>query len=300
MGYPEQWNKRSGIPKREQGMEQPISMAEVALKYARMGFHVFPLAENGKIPLKASHGLLDATTDPLLIEAAWSSNANLNIGLRTGKESGIIVVDIDPRNNGNEHFDQLQRRYGRCASTLLVRTPRGGIHRYYQHPKDQEYGSPIGLDGLSGIDVRSEGAYVLLPPSTLFAGKAQYKWVKEDFPIAKTPDWLLKLIAKSSQVQTTEISVPYQIRREGNFEAKSDKWLLDAIGRATPGNRNRTLFEMLLQERDDGKSEAEATRDALFFASQVSTSEHPFSDREALATVKSVFRRPPRPPATRR
>src|SRR5205807_10537912 len=105
---------------------------------------------------------------------------------------------------------------------LLVRTPRGGIHRYFEHPKDQEYGNAVQLDRLPGLDIRADNAYVLLPPSTLFAGKAQYRFVKEDFLIAKTPVWLFKFIVN-------HISSSHEIASssQGNHisERPSEKWL---------------------------------------------------------------------------
>lgn len=187
-------------------------MVEVALGYAARGWLCFPL--NGKIPFKGTNGLKDASTDPILIQAMWGMYPNGNIGLRTGKESGIIVLDIDARHNGFENIEELQRRYGKLPSTLLSRTARGGIHRFYEYPKGNEtetFKSTVQLDGLPGLDIRADGGYCVLPPSTLFGGKASYKWVKSDFPIAKSPGWLLDLIAKTSQSQPERLG---EIRRD--------------------------------------------------------------------------------------
>src|SRR5688500_10923374 len=89
-------------------------MAEVlewALRYAERGFHVFPChsvktdgvctcgdvacEHIGKHP-RTKHGLKDASRDKAQIEKWFGPEAKLsNIAIRTGKVSGITVVDID-------------------------------------------------------------------------------------------------------------------------------------------------------------------------------------------------------------
>jgi Bifunctional DNA primase/polymerase, N-terminal len=266
-----------------------IPMVQHALSYARNGWPVFPLA--GKVPYKETRGYKDATTDPLLIEAAWASHPTANIGLPTGAVSGLIVVDIDPRHNGNQHLEALQQRYGKLPATRLSRTAHGGIHRLYQHPRDgNSYTNAIELDGLSGIDIRGDGGYIVLPPSKLY-GKLSYRWVREDFPIAKAPVWLLTLITKAQHE-----TIPHERR----FAAPTgEKWFLAALQRAREGNRNQVGFQLACQLRDDGVSEAEAREIVRSYAAQVTQGKTPYTEREALASVRSAYKRPPREPARR-
>lgn len=274
---------------RKEPEPQPIHpMVEVALGYAARNWCVFPL--QGKIPFKGTNGLKDGTTDPLLIQAMWSMYPNANIGLQTGRASGIIILDIDPRHNGNNNLDELQRRYGKLPSTLLSRTPRGGIHRYYRHPKDGEYGNAVQLDGLPGLDVRGDNGYVVIPPSTLFGGKAQYKWVKSDFPIAKAPQFLLELLKKKQSFQT-ESQYP---------TSKGDKWLESALQRASEGNRNAVGFYLACQLRDDGISESEARSILLEYAHSVQQGKTVYREAEALASLRSAYSRSRRDPARRK
>lgn len=267
------------------------NMLDHALKYAARGWNVFALAKNGKIPIAGSHGLKDGTTDPILIEAMWASSPEANIGLKTGKESGIIIVDIDPRNNGNENLEELQKRYDKLPSTLLSRTPRGGTHRYFRHPLDgQSYGNAIELDKLSGIDVRGDNGYAVLPPSRI--NKLSYKWVRSEFPIAPTPTWLLALIKKDQKE-----AIPQQ---ERNYSPNGEKWLSEALSRATHGNRNGVGFWLSLQLRDDGISQAEAEQILLAYSEKVPQGDQPYKTNEAIASVRSAYRRQARPPARRR
>ena len=90
-----------------------------ALSYARLGWPVIPLHypvggggcscnnpacdSPAKHPIGklVPHGLKDATTDEELIRQWWARYPQANIGIRTGAESGLVVLDIDPHNGGD-------------------------------------------------------------------------------------------------------------------------------------------------------------------------------------------------------
>src|ERR1035437_1936614 len=97
-------------------------LKKVALWYAKNGFPVFPIhsapggicscgdpshSPTGKDPGKAgkhprtTHGFIDATTDQGQIEIWWTKWPDSNIAIPTGKKTGTLVVDIDPRNDGD-------------------------------------------------------------------------------------------------------------------------------------------------------------------------------------------------------
>ena len=92
------------------------STREAAIAYAERGLKVFPLhsvvdgvctcgmkecGSPGKHP-KTPRGVKDATCDRQELESLWKDNSN--VGIATGSESGIIVVDIDVP-NGEESLD---------------------------------------------------------------------------------------------------------------------------------------------------------------------------------------------------
>jgi len=83
-------------------------MKEIALSYAERGWKVFPLhavvdgqctcgvqscADAGKHP-KLPNGVLGASSAPAQV-AEWFDGAPANIGIATGRESGLTVVDVD-------------------------------------------------------------------------------------------------------------------------------------------------------------------------------------------------------------
>jgi putative DNA primase/helicase len=145
---------------------------DAALDYAAGGWPVFPLAPGRKKPAisieEGGHGFHDATTDAAQIRAWWKRWPRANIGMPTGQASGIVVVDVDPRNGGDVSALHL-------PATRTVRTPSGGYHYYFTVPDGMS--APKDNTGKlgRGIDFLGDGAYVVLPPSALEEG-AGYGW----------------------------------------------------------------------------------------------------------------------------
>jgi len=266
-----------------------LPLQDAALYYASHGWPVFPLA--GKIPYEGMHGHRDATTDRAALQALWSEHPKANIGLATGKGSGVLVVDMDvPK--GYFGLKELQERYGRLPPTRTVHTASGGLHYYFHYPQDSNtYPNTVGLTDRIGVDIRAEGGYVVLPPSKLY-GRLSYSWTAFDTPIADLPDWLRALLPTKGEHR----QFPHDLR----FASPSgEKWLMEAVDRATEGNRNQHGFWLACQLRDDGLSQEQATRMILLYANRVSQEKNPYTSQEAVKSVKSAYGRLPRPPAQR-
>ena len=74
-------------------------------------------------------GVKDATTDRTIIKAWWNRWPNANIGVATGRRSGILVLDVDGK-VGKAYLEKLQAEHGRLPKTVTVKTGRGR-HRYF-------------------------------------------------------------------------------------------------------------------------------------------------------------------------
>lgn len=152
------------------------STKEAALAYARRGWKVIPL--RGKVP-RNGNGSKGGTTDPKIIEAWWNGIENPNVGIVTGKESGLVVLDIDIHKvDGLKTLADLERKYGPIPSTLQVKTGGGGIHFYFQYPKEGKVPGRIGI--FPGIDIKSDGGYVVAPPSLHPDTHRPYEWIPRD------------------------------------------------------------------------------------------------------------------------
>jgi hypothetical protein len=163
---------------------------EWALFYASRGWKVFPLhsvnggrcscgnpdcGSPGKHP-RTEHGFNDASIQPQQIRDWWRRWPDANIGIATGAVSGIVVLDVDPRNGGDASDVKLQNEFPEAFANLFkVRSGSGGTHRYFQHP---------GRDVLCranfrpGIDVRGDGGFVVAPPSSHVKGR--YRFLRDN------------------------------------------------------------------------------------------------------------------------
>ena len=110
---------------------------QTALGYAGLDWAVLPLhspredgscscgdedcSSPGKRPY-THRGLHDASTDPDQIRRWWREWPDANVGIRTGAESGLIVLDVDPDHGGDESLAKLEAPYGPLPATVQQRT----------------------------------------------------------------------------------------------------------------------------------------------------------------------------------
>jgi hypothetical protein len=212
---------------------------EAALEYARIGVPVFPcrIRPEGKKKAKSPYppnGFKDASTGTEQIKCWWANHPDAIIGMPTGKISGLIVIDIDPRHGGDHSFQGLIDEHGKLPETLTAITGGGGTHYYFRCPNTEIRCSNSKL--ASGVDVKADGGYVILPPSGHESGKS-YFW-DGDFAldaVAEMPQWLLKLIETASQKKTPASSA------DGNDIQESER--NDALASLAGTMRNRGMGE---------------------------------------------------------
>ncbi|MEW6349725.1 MAG: DUF927 domain-containing protein [Thermodesulfobacteriota bacterium] len=147
----------------------------------------------GKHPL-TRNGAKDATLDEAQILEWWSWKPLANVGIATGPESGLLILDIDG-DEGRQNLQELIGTLGDLPPTLGVRTGSGGQHVYLRYPSHIEVGTARG-DLPPKIDVRGDGGFVVAPPSVHLSG-GYYTWIANpsDCP-AECPEWLLKIITR--------------------------------------------------------------------------------------------------------
>ncbi len=164
------------------------ALLETALRYAELGYPVFPCAPGTKTPL-TEHGFHDATTDADQIEAWWAQHPSANIGVAT---QGLAVIDID--GTGNPWLAGDHDRMFDLAAAPMAITPRGGSHRVFRQPAGKNWRCTEGRLAAK-VDTRADGGYIVAPPSVVEGGKA-YRWAPglelDDSPenLPEPPPWL--------------------------------------------------------------------------------------------------------------
>ena len=261
-----------------------LSPKKVALRYAQLEKSVFPCYEivdghcacgkkdcgsPGKHP-RTLHGVKDASKDPQQIEAWWDQWPDANIAIATGKESGVIVLDVD-KHGGFESLKQLEDEHTPLPETPWAMTGGGGEHRYFAYTPGIK--NAVGI--LPGLDLRSDGGYVICPYSNHISGQA-YEWEANStltaLPLAPLPEYIVKLIKEERKTQKPEV------------EAAA---VLDGV---QEGKRDDTLFRYACSLRARGMNPKEA-RLLVLAAAQACTP--PFPDKDAQAKVTQAWRYSP-------
>jgi hypothetical protein len=194
-----------------------------ALAFAKHGFGVFPIwqpvTHNGqtvcacgklcsapaKHPIEryAPHGCYSATTVSGLIKLQWGIRTpEANVGVHC---AGLIVVDVDPDDGGDESLRKLEAEHGELPLTWRSLTGGGGTHDFYKKPDGVEVSNvvaktmkdpPLG----PGIDIRTKGGYVVAPTSRHISGGV-YAWSVDhhpaNVPLAVAPVWLVERLMKA-------------------------------------------------------------------------------------------------------
>jgi len=287
-------------------MDEQTRMLNGALAYVqRLQWHVFPLAPGTKKPL-TEHGLLDATTDARQIARWWKRWPDANIGVNCGR-SGLVAIDLDTKrgDDGPGNWHALLDETGTDApdTTTNLTPSTGGEHELYRLPAGVSVpSSSTKRPFLPGVDVKSTGGYIVLPPSVIseqYAAETdctpgEYTWELSSHPLdappAMCPDALVELLQE--RLGTNRDNGRHQER----YHAP------DVI---PEGQRNDELFRMACSLRARGLSETGIL--AAITAENAARCRPPLPDAELATIVESAAkyepgttrtrRSPPRPPA---
>jgi hypothetical protein len=148
---------------------------------------------------------------------------DINLGILTGKPSGIFVIDIDKKDQGLEAWAKLTE--GIELETMSQSTPSGGKHIIFKYDErmDALVGSQkaLSIDGHKvGIDFRTTGNQILIAPSQ-YDGK-QYK-LDFECSIAEMPDELFnRLVAHLGKAKVVSINNQIFKKDEKNFSNYSN------------------------------------------------------------------------------
>lgn len=161
---------------------------------AELGLRMHPLLPKNKVPIVKAWQT-KATTDESIIRQWSAIHRDCNWGVATGAESGVFVVDLDPKSGGDKSWARLVKA-NKMPDTVTVLTGGGGVHLYFAYPKNMDIRNSASKIG-KGVDIRGDGGQVAVPPSLHPSGR-YYEWEDGKSPgeieFAKPPKWLLSMI----------------------------------------------------------------------------------------------------------
>ena len=272
------------FPELEPKTEKENQLVADALRFAESGLLVFPLhaVKDGKCTCAkadcsspAKHprtvrGLKQASKDLTLVRNLFSNFtfASSNIAILTGKESNLVVVDIDAAKGG-----RIEDLYNFVPKEILEKTlwikTGGGFHLYFRFPPNVEVRNSAGRLG-KNIDVRGNGGYVVAPPSMHISGK-RYEFINEN-DILPFPQAFIEKLNK-----------PEPRTENGNSSGKSDQTDL-----YSEGTRNDSLTRIAGKLRHAGSSENELETALLKINAE--RCKPPLEKSEVLQIVHSIAR----------
>ena len=173
-----------------------MNKLDLALTYGKLGWHIFPVwsvdkykqcrcgtpndapgHKPGKHPQGklAHYGHNDATTDESKIRNWWTNDPDAGIGLSLAA-SGLLAVDIDPRNGGWESLAEIESRHGKLVSRCVAKTQGGGEHHLFL--VDSTIVVPSKL--ATGIDLKHRG-YICVEGTS--GPDGDYRWLEGLSPL---------------------------------------------------------------------------------------------------------------------
>lgn len=224
-----------------------MTIAEQAFAYHVAGYSVIPLRKDKK-PALASWKKYQTTyaTDYEII--AWFENTQHQIGIVTGKLSGITVIDIDNKGEGGQvRADALLKKF---PHTRTVRTPSGGYHLIYQYAEGFTV-SANAYPAFPNVDIRGDTGYIMAAPS--ITDKGQYTILHDIaptlfpvhlFPHTKTKRKLSDTVAVTKGGRND--SIASAIGRLLRAEQKESEWYTEVWGAIE--HMNKTYSPPLSQD----------------------------------------------------
>jgi len=239
-------------------MTEVESVLSSASAWASRGFGVIPLhwpvTHNGQtvcscgrlceIPAKhpisryALNGVYSASNEAGVVKLWWELRVpEANLGVHC---AGLIVVDVDPDDGGDESLRALEREHGTLPPTWHSLTGGGGEHIIFSCP-DGVTVPNVAAKAMSdpplgpGIDIRTKGGYIVAPPSRHMFGRS-YCWSVDfhpnDVPLAPAPKWLIeKLTRRNPTSGKGHDPVQFAASKAGKISKYRDVAVLQVAGK---------------------------------------------------------------------
>ena len=266
-----------------------ISRKSRAFEYGALGLNIVPAhtIEDGHCSCEAAsdcprpgkhpitrHGVKDATSDHEQIDKWWTEHPDANIGIAAGQGSGILVLDIDPRNGGTDTLQRLEKELGPLPETVTHNTGGGGEHRIFEYPNFTVRKDTAGKLLGPGIDVLSDGCIALAPPSRHASGNRYRRKEGKSF----------------RDLEPAPLPEPWLDRLRGGTAAQPDADSAPAspAGFVFEGQRNSYLTSLAgTLQRSGASREAIA---AALMAENAAKCNPPLDNSEVEAIVASISR----------
>lgn len=241
----------------------------------------------------------EATDDLATIQGWWNQNPDYNIAVMA-KRSGFFVLDIDPRNGGDESFYKLEERLGGDIPNTIEQatgkyTIRGedklGRHLFFKAPEGVTFMRDLKPLGLPGIDIKHNG-YVMLAPSRHLS-EVNYTWHPERNPgnsvLAEPSEAMMEYLSRRSGGSRTSIGGFRGPNREGGAGG-----IWDFVETLEFDGEKMDLDRFMDEGVSEGSRAVDIHRIACSLANRLGTD--PIARESVIATMQKFNAEKVRPP----
>jgi hypothetical protein len=198
----------------------------------------------------------------------WFSNNQSNLAIVCGEVSGnLVVVDCDNDEKFLELKPIIESKLGidnLINHTPVVKTGKG-YHIYFRTKE------PVMSQKFPRLDIKSEGGYVIAPPS-IHPNGTQYKFINENVPSI--------MVIHSLE----DIGIP--VNQKPELPRNQPNWVTQALQGVSEGQRNDIC--MRLAGYFKNKHPQDITENLLL--NWNSKNKPPLPEKEILTTISSVYR----------
>jgi putative DNA primase/helicase len=245
-------------------------LCQAAISYARRGFAVIPVRwmdgdacscpRGVECPSKGKHPVHEAwpdvaTASPLDVAHWWRPSPaeaipsewwpRANIGIVTGRKSGVWVLDVDSYNGGDSRLAGYENRHGALPETRVHHTGGGGVHYFWAHPGFDVRNDAKKVLG-QGLDLKGERGFVVAPPSVSAKGAYELNPAQDTGPVP-APDWLVNLLREYDREQNGGALAGKMPEAGGAISRRYAEAAVlaeaERMRKTAPGARNNTLNE---------------------------------------------------------
>lgn len=267
-------------------MEKSVSRVEAVIaqvrSYAELGLAVLPIHgvvdgictcgdsncdRPGKHP-SIPRGVYGASTDVEWLENSYRDHPDENVGVATGRVSGIILLDLDTQ----EAIDQANRLG--LPKTWAFVTGKGEQYAFKYPALQEDFYVQNAVQIGPGMDIRSDGGYSVIPPSIHYSGK-EYKWIypPDTTELASIPKWLFdKFVIKN---RTAASSYKQEEETEIQEQGGRNEYLFKVGTGLRAGKLSGEEIRLVLHERNMRSCSPPLTEDEVNKIAESITQRYP-------------------------
>jgi hypothetical protein len=259
-------------------------MLTEALQYLKMKRSIIPCKKD-KRPIVAWADYQHTRPTTEQVKEWWGNKYKAaNIGLITGEISGVDVIDCDTE----EAFENFNENFmPDSVVTPIAKTPNG-YHIYFKHRP----GLSNAVRAISGTDLRTNGGYVIAPPSIGVNGKG-YEWfkglsLKEVEPVPM-PDFVFDIL-KQAGISNSHLnnSISNNVKDNSNKSISILQSPCQISGFSKKGQRDDDLFHVANCLVKGGYEKDRITEVLTILARNCNP---PFDEKEIPVKIKSALSR---------